>query len=121
MNYSEMEELVKTGLEELMAEPAAWDLVLDLLERRALRDAYVSQRVVRGMTRADLAAQLGVTEASVTRFEEENWPDPHLSTLRRYSLALGLVVRTDVFDKPPALGSDGQPIVEATAGALKEN
>jgi DNA-binding XRE family transcriptional regulator len=57
--------------------------------KRAMRDvlALAKVRESRGMTQAQLAAQLDVTQANVSRIERQD--DLYLSTLKQYIEALG--------------------------------
>ena len=66
---------------------------------RALRDAddqlfkdLVAARKNQGLTQKQMAQRMDTTQAAVSRFESGR-TDPHLSTLRSYAMALGVVVR----------------------------
>ena len=65
---------------------------------RALRDAddqlfkdLVAARKNQGLTQKQMAQRMDTTQAAVSRFESGR-TDPHLSTLRSYAMALGVVV-----------------------------
>ncbi|PZU32463.1 MAG: XRE family transcriptional regulator [Actinomyces sp.] len=69
---------------------------------RALRDAddqlfkdLVATRKSQGLTQKQMAQRMDTTQAAVSRFESGR-TDPHLSTLRSYAMALGVVVRHEV-------------------------
>lgn len=81
-----------------------WNEVVALMQNRGLRDMFVDARRAQGMTQAEFADQLGVTVESIIEWETCRWPDPHVSTLRRYSLVLGIHSRYDVVDRPTEPG-----------------
>lgn len=58
-------------------------------EKRAMLDALAlaELRARRGATQQDVAAELGVSQANISRIEHEE--DLYLSTLRGYVVALG--------------------------------
>ncbi|WP_106539951.1 helix-turn-helix domain-containing protein [Haloactinopolyspora alba] len=66
---------------------------VDLLSE--LRD----RRKASGLTQAEVAERLGVTQETVSAFERLG-NDPRLSTVRRYAAAIGVVVRheTETFE-----------------------
>lgn len=55
----------------------------------------VAARKAMGMSQADLARKMGTNQAAVSRFESGQ-TDVHLSTLRRYAKAVGVVVGYEV-------------------------
>lgn len=70
-------------------------------ERLALEAAREDQRLVlrlielrkeKGVSQEELAARLGISQASVSAFERLG-NDPRMSTVRRYARALGVLVR----------------------------
>ncbi|WP_147681506.1 helix-turn-helix transcriptional regulator [Actinomyces ruminicola] len=63
-------------------------------ERRLFSDLVAARKAV-GMSQADLARKMGTNQAAVSRFESGQ-TDVHLSTLRRYAKAVGLVIHHDV-------------------------
>lgn len=76
-------------------------------EDQAMIDALVSHRRATS-TQRDVADLMGISQAAVARIEAAN-RDPRLSTLRRYAVAVGKVVRhtvTDVSD--PGCWSTGR-------------
>ena len=84
---------------------------------RALRDAddqlfkdLVATRKSQGLTQKQMAQRMDTTQAAVSRFESGR-TDPHLSTLRSYAMALGVVVRHEVVsqaDRPTWECAPGQ-------------
>ena len=58
----------------------------------ALLDALIAERKRRKLTQSDVGTAMGVTQSAVARIEAGE-RDPHLSTLRRYALAVGAEVR----------------------------
>ena len=76
---------------------------------RALRDAddqlfkdLVATRKSQGLTQKQMAQRMDTTQAAVSRFESGR-TDPHLSTLRSYAMALGVVVRHEVVSQETLL------------------
>lgn len=66
-----------------------------------LLDSLVRERIRQGLTQADLAARMGVSQSAVARIESGD-RDPRLATLGRYAHALGVLVRHEVI--PPGSG-----------------
>lgn len=60
-------------------------------EDDGLLDDLVARRLALGLTQTDVADRLGVSQSAVARFEGGD-RDPHLSTLRRYALAVDCLV-----------------------------
>jgi transcriptional regulator with XRE-family HTH domain len=58
----------------------------------------------RGLSRAAVAERMGVTRKKVEAFESY-WYDPKLSEIRRYALAIGVVVVTKIDIGAPAVFS----------------
>ena len=57
--------------------------------------SLVYLRLLHGMSRADIAREMGVSEAAVTEFET-NQADVRMSTVRLYALVVGALVRYDI-------------------------
>lgn len=76
-----------TAAESLAAELAAEDY--------GLVTSLIRIRESRGITQADLAGRLEVSQQSVSKFEQMD-SDPRLSTIRRYAIAVGASIRHDV-------------------------
>lgn len=84
-------------------------------EDQAMLDALVAHRRAT-TTQQQIADLMGITQAAVARIEAAN-RDPRLSTLRRYAVAVGKVVRhtvTDVSD--PGCWSTGRHEVRLVIG-----
>jgi transcriptional regulator with XRE-family HTH domain len=64
-------------------------------EDQSMLDALIQVRERSGKTQSQIAELMGVSPSAVSRIESGE-RDPHLSTLRRYALAVGAVVRHDV-------------------------
>src|SRR5882724_7756954 len=79
------------------AEAAAVSRDMDLIE------TLVRTRIDLGLKQRDVAERMGVSQPAVSDFERLGG-DPHLSTIRRYALAIGATVRhTVVCDGGPKL------------------
>jgi len=62
-------------------------------ENRRLRAQLVFHRIAHGISRKTVAERLGVSKKSIKRLEKAiESGEVHLSTLRRYYLAIGVVV-----------------------------
>lgn len=57
--------------------------------------SLVYLRLLHGMSRADIARDMGESEAAVTKFET-NQADVRMSTVRLYALVVGALVRYDI-------------------------
>lgn len=100
--HAEREMWVKQHLKKLKArDERNWDVMLDLLNRRAFRDQLVRIRKEKGIAQSDLAEALQVTQATLSEWETEQWPNPKVSTLARWGSALG--VRVDVYAEDKSL------------------
>lgn len=64
-------------------------------EDQQMLDAVIRIRERSGRSQTDIAVLMGVSPSAVSRIESGE-RDPHLSTLRRYALAVGAVIRHDV-------------------------
>lgn len=79
----------------------AWDVLLNMLERRGIRKSLVERRLELGLTQKDLAERMDVSQSWISEFETKPWPDFRLSTLRRWCMALELVSHISVIDNHP--------------------
>lgn len=71
------------GQDELIEQAAQLAAVDD-----SMRRAIIQARLDAGLSQRDVAELLGVKQSTISSFErQEN--DPHLSTIRRYALAVG--------------------------------
>jgi len=61
----------------------------------ALLEALIAKREEMGLTQADLARKIGVSQQAISKFERMD-ADPKLSTIRRYALAVGLKISHEV-------------------------
>jgi len=67
-----------------------------LLHRdRMLRGDLTRMRIIAALSRAEVAERMGVSALAVEAMEE-GVGDPYLSTLRRYCLAVGVVIGWEV-------------------------
>lgn len=64
-------------------------------EDRDMLAGLVRLRKERDLTHAEVGSLLGVTGSAIQQFERVGG-DPRLSTIRRYALALGALVRHDI-------------------------
>lgn len=67
-----------------------------------LIDKLVEARRRRGLTQVEVGRRMGISQGAVARIESAD-RDPHLSTLRRYALAIGVRVTHDVVDPEDGL------------------
>ncbi|WP_455135276.1 helix-turn-helix domain-containing protein [Schaalia cardiffensis] len=75
-------------------------------DARLIRD-LVKARNAAHMTQADVAKAIGTTQASISRFESET-SDLRQSTIRRYALAVGRIVRHRVEEYTPNIAVDSR-------------
>lgn len=71
-------------------------------DHRLLR-RLVELRKAKGLTQGEVGRRMGVTQAAVSTFERLE-ADPHLSTVRRYALAVQALIEHSVTDstaRPP--------------------
>lgn len=86
-----LDEILGIDQEDATARVAA--LLVDEDER--LIDRLIEMRRAAGLKQRDVAELLGITQSAIAKFESAE-RDPRLSTVRRYALAVGAVVRHDV-------------------------
>lgn len=82
-------------------------------EDQLLMTRLVEARRASGLSQADMAERLEVSQASVSKFERLG-NDPRLSTIRRYAAALGVSIRHHV-DAEPDLSKVSQELWHVTA------
>ena len=99
--HESAEARVKKHLDLLLKDPDEWQALLDILNRRWHVKMMADRRRELGLTRAALAERLGLTEAAVEEFETEPYPDPRLSMLRRWEMALDLTHTWHVVEEIP--------------------
>lgn len=78
-------------------------------DARLVRD-LVELRRTKGLTQTDVAGIMGVSQGAVARIEKAG-RDPRLSTLRRYSMAVGAMISHTVTSA--STGADGDGSVRA--------
>lgn len=76
----------------------------DLEARHRVLDQLVDQRKAAGLTQADVALVLGVTQATVSQLESEA-SNPLVSTLQRHACALGLRLTVELVIDAGTAGS----------------
>ncbi|GLY35259.1 hypothetical protein Amsp01_012830 [Amycolatopsis sp. NBRC 101858] len=77
---------------------ATQQLALELVEADdSLLRRLVALRNEKNLTQGEVGRRMGVTQPAVAAFERAD-ADPKLSTIRRYALALGVLVRHSVID-----------------------
>lgn len=86
-------------------ETQAERLALNLArEDQQLVVKLIETRLRMGLSQEQVADRIGVTQATISAFERLG-NDPHMSTLRRYARALGVMVRHHVDDSADCTGS----------------
>ena len=93
----------KKALDKIIKDEAAWNAMLALIYNRGLRDDIVMRRLSMGMTQAELAKRMDTTQSAVSEFETCDYPDPYMSTLRRYYLALGVGMNYEFHETLPGM------------------
>lgn len=73
----------------MMADPALRRLYQEESAKKELWLQLVEARQAAGLTQAELAERLGVSQAQVARIEKRGYDSYTLNTLRRYLKALG--------------------------------
>ncbi|QIG58216.1 hypothetical protein SEA_SKOG_64 [Gordonia phage Skog] len=84
------------------------------LEDLKYRAALIQARIESGMTIEDLAKACGRSTAALTQMEDLDY-DPHLSTLRRYACAVGILVNRQVMHLPDPVPDPVEEAAEAFA------
>lgn len=73
----------------LLSSPEAQAEYEEIIEEQDLWQQLVEARLKAGLTQAELAAKLGVSQAQVARIEKSGYDAYTLRTLRRHVQALG--------------------------------
>lgn len=68
-----------------------------IADHRDLLKGLVATRTSHGLSQATVAERMGVSQPTVAGFERYD-ANPTLSTVRRYALAVGVRIATQVFD-----------------------
>lgn len=66
-------------------------------DHERLLEKLIALRREHHLTQAEVAGRMAVTQPAVAQFEQHD-ANPRLSTVRRYALAVGAVLATDVID-----------------------
>lgn len=83
-----IEEKVKKHLDKIFEIDGGWDAMLDIVHRRGIQRQLRETRIVKGLTQADVAARMDISQPTLAEMENARYPDYRLSTLRRWSMAL---------------------------------
>ena len=88
--------------ERQMADPEFRRIYEEEAAKKELWLQLVEARQAAGLTQSELAKQLGVSQAQVSRIEKRGYDAYTLTTLRRYIAALGEGYRLEVTIRIPA-------------------
>lgn len=115
-----------TSLDELFGSPSPLQRLADEQvseDRDMLRDLVLLRKRLR-LSQAEVGERLGVSGAAIQQFERLGG-DPRLSTIRRYALALGALIRHDlVEDAHEAEGRQASALAQVgrrTGGRMMSN
>lgn len=75
--------------ESLLADPEVQAVYAEEVEKSELWFQLVTARQEAGLTQAEMAKRIGVSQAQVARIEQDGYDRYTLNTLRRYVKALG--------------------------------
>ncbi|RLP73314.1 XRE family transcriptional regulator [Mycetocola tolaasinivorans] len=64
---------------------------------REFVDALIAVRREQGLSQADVAERMGITQQGVSKFERYD-NDPRMSTIRNYANAIGVVIEYSIQD-----------------------
>ncbi len=95
--YAELVDAIEALEAELAAEPYAGLRYMLAINDDELLEALVALRKARGLTREQVAERMNRSVSVVADFERPG-VDPHLSTIRRYAVAIGASIETAVAD-----------------------
>lgn len=99
-----------------VSDTAAAQLALELArEDQQLVLRLIQLRKDQGLSQEDVAERIGVSQATISSFERLG-NDPHLSTVRRYARALGVMVRHHVDDDTDC--ADSEELLHLRAGGI---
>src|SRR6266568_2585784 len=85
----EGEQAYQQWRDSLMADPEFQEIYKEEAAKKELWLQLVEARQAAGLTQAELAKRLGVSQAQVSRIEKQGYDAYTLNTLRRYIAALG--------------------------------
>lgn len=99
---------VKKHLTKIRQIDGGWEAMLDILYRRRIIAMLREVRQSKGMTQAQAAAAMGVTQGRIAEIENEVFPDPLITTLASYAHALGaeLVIEARPLPQEPEAAED---------------
>lgn len=107
--YDKAEKKVQKVLTPLLRDEFTWDVLLDMLQRRAMIKVLADRRRELGLTQADLAERMDVSQSWISELETQDWPDIRMSTYRRWAMALELRYEWRLADIAP------EPMPEASS------
>ena len=88
-HIKEGEQAYQAWRDALLADPKAREIYKEEAAKKELWLQLVEARQAAGLTQAELARRLGVSQAQVARIEKCGYDSYTLNTLRRYVQALG--------------------------------
>lgn len=88
-HIKEGEQAYQAWRDALLSDPEAREIYKEEAAKKELWLQLVEARQAAGLTQAELARRLGVSQAQVARIEKSGYDSYTLNTLRRYVQALG--------------------------------
>jgi len=88
-HIKEGEQAYQAWRDSLLDDPEAREIYKEEAAKKELWLQLVEARQAAGLTQAELARRLGVSQAQVARIEKSGYDSYTLNTLRRYVQALG--------------------------------
>lgn len=88
-HIKEGEQAYQVWRDTLLSDPEAREIYKEEAAKKELWLQLVEARQAAGLTQAELARRLGVSQAQVARIEKSGYDSYTLNTLRRYVQALG--------------------------------
>ena len=88
-HIKEGEQAYQAWRDTLLGDPEAREIYKEEAAKKELWLQLVEARQAAGLTQAELARRLGVSQAQVARIEKSGYDSYTLNTLRRYVQALG--------------------------------
>ena len=101
--------------DKLLADPESRRLYEEEAARGELWLQLVEARHTAGLTQAEVAKRLGVSQAQVARIEKRGYDAYTLNTLRRYVQALGQQFSLEVRIRQPSAASQPEPAAASAA------
>src|SRR5437016_2816520 len=92
----EGEQAYQQWRDSLLADPEFQEIYTEEAAKKELWLQLVEARQAAGLTQAQLAKRLGVSQAQVARIEKQGYDSYTLNTLRRYVQALGRTLEVTV-------------------------